>query len=259
MADTQIGVLTERPTPGVAEIVISNPGRLNALGTPLMSALIAAVEAVSRDESLRVLIVRGAGSKAFVGGADIAEMAGLDRASATAFITLVHRCCKALRDCPVPVIARIEGYALGAGLELAAACDIRVAADTASVGMPEVKLGMPSVVEAALLPMLIGWGRTRELLLLGEIYPAAQAAVWGLIEHVVPRADLDATVARLVQSVLSAEPRAVRLQKALIRSWEEVPPAAAIRAGIDAFTTTFESDAPVRAIAAFRAQKARRP
>ena len=86
---------------------------------------------------------------------------------------------------PVPVIARINGYALGAGLEVAAACDLRVASSNAVFGMPEVKVGIPSVVEAALLPGLIGWGRTRELLLFGENIDAATALAWGLVEQVV--------------------------------------------------------------------------
>src|SRR6185312_4687647 len=114
-----------------------------------------------------------------------------DSQGARCFITRVHRCCSVLRHLPVPVLARLNGFALGAGLELAAACDLRIAADTAKVGMPEVKLGMPSVIEAALLPMLVGWGRARELMLLGEIHSAAAAATWGLIERVVPEAELD--------------------------------------------------------------------
>ena len=113
---------------------------------------------VAADPELRLAILTGAGGRAFVGGADIGEIAALDHASARDFITLVHRCCDAFRRLPVPVIARIDGYALGAGLELAAACDLRVASETSVFGMPEVAIGIPSVVEAALLPRLIGAG-----------------------------------------------------------------------------------------------------
>ena len=91
-----------------------------------------------------------------------------DPHGARAFITRVHGCCHAIRAIPVPTVARIQGFTFGAGMEMAAACDLRIAATGAMFGMPEVKLGIPSVVEAALLPMLIGWGRTRQLLLLGE-------------------------------------------------------------------------------------------
>lgn len=114
------------------------------------------------------MVLTGAGDKSFIGGADIREMAALTPATAETFITRLHAMCACLRDLPVPVIARINGYAIGAGLEVAAACDLRVASNSAVFGMPEVKVGIPSVIEAALLPSLIGWGRTRELLYLGE-------------------------------------------------------------------------------------------
>jgi enoyl-CoA hydratase len=245
-----------RPPDGnVAFLTIHNPAKLNALSSVVMDAFVAAVEQLARDETLRVLVVTGTGNRAFIGGADIDEMAHLDVTSARAFITRVHRCCEVLRDLPVPVIARIGGYTLGAGLELAAACDLRVAADNAQFGMPEVRLGMPSVVEAALLPTLVGWGHARELLLLGEIVTAQDVARWGLIERVVPADGLDEAVERWIQAVLSAEPRAVRLQKMLIRKWEKLPLDAAIEAGIDSFATAFTSDAPSRAIAKFRARR----
>ncbi len=152
---------------------------------------------------------------------------------------------------PVPVIARVNGYALGAGLELAAACDLRIASNTARFGMPEVKLGIPSVVEAALLPSLVGWGRTREMLLLGETFGADEALRWGLIEAVVAPADLDAAVEERLIAILSAAPRAVRLQKALIRRWEDLPMKEAIAAGIEAFASAFETDEPQRTLADF--------
>ncbi len=151
---------------------------------------------LARDPDLRLAVLSGAGGRAFVGGADIDEIAALDHASARSFITLVHRCCDACRRLPVPVIARIEGYALGAGLELAAACDLRVAGDNAVFGMPEVAIGIPSVVEAALLPRLVGEGRARRLLLTGETIGAAEALAWGLVDAVAAAGDLDAAVDR---------------------------------------------------------------
>lgn len=163
-----------------------------------------------------------------------------------------------VRAIPVPTIARINGLCLGAGLELAAACDLRVAADHAVFGMPEVKLGIPSVVEAALLPMLVGWGRTREMLLLGGTFDAASALAWGLVERLVPAAELDAAVAAWIAAVLAAQPHAVRLQKRLIRSWEDLPIRAAVAAGVDAFESAYETDEPVTAMRAFLAARARR-
>lgn len=157
----------------VAHVTIDNPRRANCLGSALMRRFQARLAELADDAALHALVLTGAGGRAFVGGADIDEMAGLDVEGARAFITQVHRCCEAVRRFPAPVIARIDGVVLGAGLELAAACDLRVASDHARFGMPEVHLGIPSVVEAALMPHLVGWGRARELLLLGETFDAA--------------------------------------------------------------------------------------
>ena len=231
----QPGTTVQLDERGVAIVTIDNTARLNALSTHVMETLIAAVEALGREPALRAVVLRGAGERAFIGGADITEMAGLDAASARRFITLVHRSCDAFRRLPVPVIARIQGYAFGAGVEVAAACDIRVAGTGSQFGMPEVRLGIPSVVEAALLPQLIGWGRTRRLLLTGDTIDAATALAWGLVEEVVPAEQLDQAIERMIGSILASGPHAIRLQKALIEAWEGLPPREAIQRGIDSF------------------------
>ena len=234
----------QRDARGVAWITIENAPKLNTLNRATMTALVAAVERIAGDDSLRAAVLRGAGDRAFIGGADIAEMATLNPASARDFITLVHRSCDVFRRLPVPVIACIRGWTLGAGLEVAAACDLRIAANTARFGMPEVRVGVPSVVEAALLPGLIGWGRTRRLLLTGETIDAATALAWGLVEEVVSPAQLEAAVERALSGILASGPRAIRLQKALIADWESLPVGAAIQRGIDSFTAAWETDEP---------------
>jgi enoyl-CoA hydratase len=239
----------------IGYITINNADKLNTLNSTLMKEFVAICENMKHDQDLRAVVVTGAGDKAFVGGANIDEMASLNPDSARQFITLLHDCCNAVREMPVPVIARIQGYALGGGLELAAACDLRVASDTAVFGMPEVKLGIPSVIEAALLPSLVGWGRTRQMLLLGESFGATEAATWGLVERVVPAHQLDDAVEGYVQSILRAESRAVRLQKKLIRSWEDLPLRAAVEAGIDAFVAAWESNEPRRAMSEFQSTR----
>jgi enoyl-CoA hydratase/carnithine racemase len=241
----------ERDERGVGFLTIRNAAKLNTLNTGVMTELIDTVEQLGRDPGLRAVVLRGAGERAFVGGADISEMAGLNPRTARAFITLVHRSCDAFRQLPVPVIARIQGYAFGAGLELAASCDMRVAATDAVFGMPEVRLGVPSVVEAALLPRLIGWGRTRQLLLTGNRIDAATALSWGLVENVVPADRLDASVQDLLDGVLQSEPYAVRLQKTLIADWENLPLGQAIQRGIDRFVEAWDTDAPQRLMRAF--------
>jgi enoyl-CoA hydratase/carnithine racemase len=229
---------------GVATVTLANAAKLNTLNTPVMRKLVAAVQQLGRDETLRAVVLRGAGDRAFIGGADITEMASLDPNSARAFISLVHRSCDAFRRMPVPVIARIRGYVFGAGVEVAAACDMRVACTDAQFGMPEVRLGVPSVVEAALLPQLIGWGRTRQWLLTGDTIDAATAHAWGLVEQVVPPEQLDAAVERLLGSILASGPRAIRLQKALITAWEDLPLREAIQRGIDSFAASWRTDEP---------------
>jgi enoyl-CoA hydratase len=220
---------------------------------------IEAANCLAADPRLRLVVLAGAGERAFVGGADIGEIAMLDRERAHAFITLVHRCCDAFRRLPVPVIARIDGYALGAGLELACACDLRVASGRALFGMPEVRIGIPSVVEAALLPKLIGHGRARRLLLTGETIGAAEALAWGLVDVAAPPEALDEAVEDLARPILAGGPNAIRLQKSLILDWEELPTAAAVQRGIDCFVSAYDTDEPARMAGAMLAElRARR-
>src|SRR5207244_5201217 len=142
-------VREDRPEGGhVARLTIDNAGKLNALNRELMVEIVDAVKVLEADPALRLVIVTGAGERAFVGGADINELAGLDPDSAREFITLVHRCCGGFHRLPVPVIARIDGYALGAGLELAAACDLRVASDRA-VSSAQASASSASIVAPA--------------------------------------------------------------------------------------------------------------
>jgi enoyl-CoA hydratase len=237
----------ERPEGGhLAHVTIDNIGKLNSLNRELMIEIVSTVAELGGDSQLRLAILSGAGERAFVGGADVGEIAALDHVTARSFITLVHRCCDAFRRLPVPVIARIDGYALGAGLELACACDLRVASERAIFGMPEVRIGIPSVVEAALLPKLIGHGRARRLLLTGETIGAEEALSWGLVDAVASPGDLDDAVERLAVLILAGGRRAVRLQKSLILEWEELPTATAIERGIDCFVAAFDTDEPAR-------------
>ncbi len=250
--------IEERAGGKVGFVTIDNSAKLNALSSPVMLDFVAKVDACGADPDMRAMVVTGAGSRAFIGGADIAEMAGLDPAKARAFITRVHGCCAAVRRCPIPVIARVNGHCYGAGMELAAACDMRIAGMSARFGMPEVKLGIPSVVEAAVLPQLVGWGRTRELLLLGETYPAGECADWGFVERVVADEALDAEIDKVLASLLACGPNAIRLQKELITRWETQPLPQAVATGIDTFARAYESKEPGRMMAHFLKEQAER-
>ncbi|HVY17973.1 MAG TPA: enoyl-CoA hydratase [Rhodopila sp.] len=260
MQPSPIRVDIETQAKGViARVTIANDRKLNTLNSALMARFVEAFDRLAGMEDLRAVILTGEGERAFIGGADITEMAALEPLSARRFITRIHQCCEAIRGLPVPVIARIQGFTFGAGLEIAAACDLRLAADTARFGMPEVRLGIPSVVEAALLPMLIGWGRSRRLLLLGETISAADAESWGLVEKIVAPALLDEAVTEWIAMLLAAGPRAIRLQKSLTRQWEDLPLRAAVQAGVDAFAEAWRTDEPKLAMREFlEAQAARK-
>ena len=236
---------------GVATITISDEKRMNLMNTPTMERLLAAGEELMAVGELRLVILTGGGDKAFIGGADINELAALDTGKATAFITLVHRVCHLFRSLPVPTIARINGFCLGAGMEVAASCDLRIGAHESRYGMPEVQLGLPSVVEAVMLPTLIGWGRTREILYTGEVFGAERAEQIGFLEKTAPLSGLDEAMRPWIEAILAAEPGAIRIQKRLIESWLETGVAAGVQESIDAFARAFRSPAPAERLKAF--------
>ncbi len=236
----------------VAYVTVDNTAKLNSLNTGLMNRFGDTIENLHARKDLRAVVLTGAGDKAFIGGADIRELANFNGPlAAQRFIENVHRCCRVLRDLPVPVIGRVQGYALGAGLEVAASCDLRIASTNAVFGMPEVCIGIPSVVEAALLPGLIGWGRTRQFLMLGENIDAAEAERWGLVERVVAPAELDDAVESWVAKLVANGQNALRIQKKLIRDWEVLPTDLAIAAGIPALVESTLVDEPRQLMQSF--------
>ena len=228
----------------VYRLTVNRPERLNIINSAVLSALDSALARVAGDDGARAVILQGAGGSAWIGGADIREMVTFERTSARNFIERLHGACRALRELPVPVVARIDGFCLGAGLEMAACCDLRIASNTSRFGMPEVQVGVPSVIEGALLPRLIGSGRTRDLVLTGRIIDASEALSWGLLESLTEADCLDALVEERVAMILEAAPAAVRAQKALCRQWETLPLDEAIQAGIDAFADAYRSNEP---------------
>ncbi|MFO1189304.1 MAG: enoyl-CoA hydratase-related protein [Alphaproteobacteria bacterium] len=203
-----------------AQIVIDNEPKLNSLTSDMLIRLADAARSLAGDSDLRVVILTGAGNRAFSGGADLSELMGFTADTSVAYATKVHEACAALRDLPVPVIARIRGACYGAALSLALACDLRMASTEARFAMPGGKLGMPAVSEAALLPRLIGWGRTADILLAGDVIDATTAHAWGLVRCAVSPDGLDAEVARLALLIRGYGPNAIRAQKSMMRQWE---------------------------------------
>jgi enoyl-CoA hydratase/carnithine racemase len=241
----------DRDARGVVRLTICNAGSLNILGSAVIGGVREGLQSLAADREIRVLIIAGQSEKSMIGGADIKEMARLDQSSAEKFITGLRDLCEAVRTFPSPVIARMPGWCLGGGLEVAAACDFRIAAQDAKFGMPEVRVGIPSVIHAALLPRLIGWGRARWLVMTAENIDAPTALAWGLIDAVAPAGDLDAAVEKTVKALLECGPEALRVQKALLRQWEELPLTESVNLSIGVFGRSFLTDEPKRLMQGF--------
>jgi enoyl-CoA hydratase len=253
MLNTHCGL--DRDARGVVRLTICNAGSLNILGSAVIDAVRQGLEQLATDADIRVLVLAGQSQKSMIGGADIKEMAALDQQSAEAFITRLRDLCEAVRAFPAPVIARMPGWCLGGGLEVAAACDIRIAAHDARFGMPEVRVGIPSVIHAALLPRLIGWGRARWLVMTAENIDAPTALAWGLVDVVAPNGGLDGAIEHAVKSLLECGPAALRAQKALLRQWEELPLKESVDLSIGVFGRAFLTDEPKRLMQGFIERK----
>src|SRR5437667_4191971 len=234
----------DRDPRGVVRLTICNADALNILGSSVVNGVRGGLEILVTDRTIRVLVLAGQSEKSMIGGADIKEMARLDQKSAGAFITRLRDLCEAVRHFPAPVIARLPGWCLGGRLEVAAACDFRIAAHDAKFGMPEVRVGIPSVIHAALLPRLIGWGRTRWLVMTAENIDAPTALAWGLVDVGAKEGGLDAAVEHNVNALLECGPQALRAQKALLRQWEELPLKESIDLSIGVFGKSFLTDEP---------------
>ena len=230
-------------------------GEFSSVGSAAIGDLRQALAALSATPALRVLVLRGSGERAFIGGADIAEMATLAPASAEAFITRLAGLCDAVAQVPVPVIARLTGWCLGGGLEVALACDLRLADDSAMFGMPEVKVGIPSVIHAALLPRLLGSARADWLLLCCENIDATTAEAWGLVHERCAVGELDARVMHRAAALAALPPQALRQQKRLLRHWQTVPPAQAVRDRIGEFALAYATGEPQALMGEFMARK----
>jgi enoyl-CoA hydratase/carnithine racemase len=207
---------------------------------------------VAEERELRAVVIASDRPRAFVGGADMREMAVLGNpAAARAFISTLHAMCESIRELPVPSVCAISSWCLGVGLELAAACDLRIAADDAHFAMPEVKLGIPSVIHAALLSRLIGEGRARWLMLTGETIGAEQAERWGLVNRVVARASFEAEVQTLARQLAATSPSAMRAQKRVFLTGEAPHLDAAMQQSIEMFGAAYESPDPEQLMTAF--------
>jgi enoyl-CoA hydratase len=192
-------------------ITVHRPDKLNALNAATLDALHAAFDAAAEDDAIRAVVLTGAGPKAFVAGADIAEMTTLSPVQARDFSLRGQRMMRAVETMPKPVIAMINGFALGGGLELAMSCHLRIAADSAKVGQPEINLGLvPGFGGSQRLLRLAGRAATLELCLLGAPIDATRAQQLGIVNRVVPAAELESETMKLATQLSTSAPLALR-------------------------------------------------
>lgn len=195
---------------GILTISISRPDALNALNLKTLSELITVLQQTYQNNDYRGIIITGDGDRAFVAGADIKELSALTHDQALAFAHNGQRLFKLIEDCPKPIIAAINGYALGGGCELAMACHIRLASDDAKFGQPEVNLGIiPGYGATQRLTQLVGRGKALELMMTGEIISAQEAKNIGLVNHVVAKEELLSVAGKMMTKILSKGPVAV--------------------------------------------------
>jgi len=239
----------------IARVTFNNPEKRNALGVGGKQRFINVMTELRHDASLRALVITGAGNKSFVGGSNLADMRHYNPADGHAASTKTHYACDAVRTFPVPVIARINGYCFGSGMEIAAAADMRIAADHATFGMPETRFGIPSGMEAALLPRLIGWGKAVELVLTGDHIDAEESQRIGFLQKLVPYSELDLAIEDWIVSLLACGPNAIRVQKRLINDWERMAITDAAKVGIEAIASCYATDEPRTLMNAFLNRK----
>ncbi|MBS7287986.1 MAG: enoyl-CoA hydratase/isomerase family protein [Candidatus Freyarchaeota archaeon] len=223
----------------IAKITLNRPDKLNALSPELIGELEKVIEEVKSDRDVRVLVITGSG-KAFSAGADVGAMVEATPLQAKESSLRGHRVFRMLEELDIPVIAAINGYALGGGCELALACDIRIASEKAWLGQPEINLGIiPGWGGCIRLPRMVGVAKAMEIILTGERISAQEALQAGLVNKVVPEDKLEATVNELAEKLASKPPIAVKLAKNVIRKGLECDLEAGIGLENSAFSLCF--------------------
>ena len=244
--------ITSERRDAVALVTIDNPP-MNALSAALLEELEAEVEALDSDDEVRAIVVRGGGERAFVAGADIKEFPALrESASEGGSARGIQRVGQRMDAGHTPFVAAIRGYCLGGGLELAMCCDVRVCADDATLGQPEINLGLiPGGGGTQRLPRLVGIGRAMFLNLTGDFVDAETAYAWGLVEKVVPVAELENAALALAGRMGSRSPHAVALLRELARTTRDLPLEEGLRREADGFVRCLRSDDGAEGVAAF--------
>jgi len=234
----------------LATIALNRPP-LNLLTPDLILELRQALDEIEKEGQAGAIIITGSGEHSLSSGVDVKEMKDLTMPGAKKFISNLHETITKVRRLSLPVIAAVNGYCLGGGLELVMACDLRLASEKAQFGLPEIRLGIPSVIEAALMVGLIGLGPAQELLYTGDLIAAPEAQRLGLVNTVVPQAELPAAARTVAEKLLALSPTAVRAQKEVIYRWLPTDLESAMNHSIDTFALCFATDEPAEAMSAF--------
>jgi enoyl-CoA hydratase/carnithine racemase len=207
----------------IARVTINRPDARNALSRETNEELAAVAASIGADAEVRAVVLRGSGDKSFCAGADLKERKGVSAADTGPYVDAISGAINAWARIPQPTLAVVNGFAFGGGMELAIACDLRIAADNASFGLTEVRLGiMPGAGGTQRLPRLIGVAAAKELILLGKRVDAARALQLGLVLQVVPQAELDIAVDAILKELLLCAPRSTRMAKEAIDRGIEV-------------------------------------
>lgn len=235
----------------VAVLTVNRPDKLNALSQQVRDRMLAHLDAIAADDAIGVVVVTGAGEKAFIAGADIGEFEGrspFDQREAMAS----PRIFDAMASYPKPVIAMINGFCLGGGCELAMSCDLRIAAESARFGQPEIKLGLiPGGGGTQRLPRLAGMGHAMRLILSGDMIPAAEAKEIGLVELVVPGAELRERTLELAGRIAAMSPLTLRVAKQALRASERLGIEEGLAYERDLFCLCFSTEDMEEGVAAF--------
>src|SRR5580765_1753955 len=239
----------------VAIVTLDHPP-VNALSARLLEELEEAYDELDRSDETRAIVIRGEGEKAFVAGADITEFPAMreaiEEAAESGSARGIQKLAARMDAGRTPVVAAIHGYCLGGGLELAMACDVRIASDDAQLGQPEIKLGLiPGGGGTQRLPRLVGLGRALLLNLTGDFVDATRAYEWGLVEKVVPRKELRETALAIARTIASRSPVAVAILRELARTTRDLPLEEGLRREADGFRRCLESEDGAEGVAAF--------
>ena len=236
----------------VRHITIARESKANALMPADCDAIRALVEDV--PAAIEAIAFRGAGARSFSAGMDVGAFLDLDAGTARAFIEPLKDMLNTVRTCPLPTLAVINGACIGAGIELASACDLRIAADHSRYGLPEIKVGIPTALDAALLQQYIGLGRTKQMILTGEFYNAQEMLAWGFLSEVVPLEKLDEAADRMLASLVGNTRTVVTAQKRMFETWQNYGIKTANEVSVDVWAAVFTQPETQKSIARYKAE-----